>query len=89
MRISGWAISETRSTQLRARVSSPTEISLPKAGLNLRPKSRQTGYDMLATLSKQSGKDPDRVPVGDSFSEARRTVIEGKNTKQDYVRIIL
>jgi hypothetical protein len=60
-----------------------------KAGLCLRPKIQQTAYDILAALAKQLGKDPAKVLVKDSFSEAHRTVIEGKHTEQDYARIIL
>ena len=60
-----------------------------KAGLNLRPKIQQTAYDILAALAKQLGKDPEKVLVRDSFSEAHRTVIDGNYTEQDYARIIL
>jgi hypothetical protein len=60
-----------------------------KAGLSLRPKTQQTAYDILAALAKQLGKDPEKVLVRDSFSEAHRTLIDGNYTEQDYARIIL
>lgn len=62
---------------------------MPKAGLSLRPKTQQTAYDILSSLAKQLGKDPEKVLVRDSFSEARRTVIDSNYTEQDYARIIL
>ncbi len=60
-----------------------------KGGVSIRPKTQQTAYEILASLAKQLGKDPDKVLIKESFSEPHRALADQQATENEYARIIL
>jgi hypothetical protein len=60
-----------------------------KAELSILAKTKQTAYEILASLSKQLGKDPGKVLVDESFSETERTITSHQATENECTMVIL